>query len=290
MTDPAQTLRARLESGPALMAPGAFDPLSALLVEQAGYDAVYLTGGGYSRASGFPDMGLLTMTEVAHYVARVVDTVSIPVIADLDTGYGNALNVVRAVREIERAGAAAFHLEDQTFPKKCGHYEGKDVIDRSEMIGKIHAAVDTRKGDMVVIARTDARAVEGLEAAIDRVSEYLDAGADIGFVEAPQGIDELKLIPKLEPRAFMANIFEGGKTPFVPLDELSSWGFKLVIYPSQTHRAALKAVADTLLAMRPAGSTESINDRLVTFPERELMVDTAAWYELERKYGVPERA
>jgi 2-methylisocitrate lyase-like PEP mutase family enzyme len=161
-------------------------------VQVAGFEAVYLTGGGYSRASGYPDVGLLTMTEITQYISRTVDAVDIPVIADMDAGYGNALNVIRSVREYEKTGVAAFHLEDQVSPKKCGHYEGKQVVSRGEMVGKIKAAVDTRRdADMVIIARSDARAIEGLQAAIDRVNAYLEAGADVGFVEAPQSRDEL---------------------------------------------------------------------------------------------------
>lgn len=281
---PAAVLRERISRGPALMAPGAYDPISALLVEQAGYEAVYLTGGGYSRASGFPDMGLLTMTEISHYIGRVVDTVNIPVIADLDTGYGNALNVVRSVREFERAGASAFHIEDQVYPKKCGHYEGKAIISVGEMVGKICAAVDTRRDDTLIIARTDALAVEGFESAIERVAAYIEAGADIGFVEAPRSVEQLRDIPTLVPGAVVANIFEGGNTPFVSAAELSEWGFRLIIYPSQTQRAALKAVADTLAAMKETGSTESIADRMVSFAERELIIGTHLWYDRERRY------
>src|SRR6266852_1282571 len=159
--------------------PGAYDTLTARLVEQAGFAAVYLTGGGYSRANGYPDLGLLTLNENARFIGLTVEAVQIPVIADADTGYGNAINVIRTVREYEKSGVAAFHLEDQVSPKKCGHYEGKEVISRAEMVGKIKAAVDTRQDpDMVIIARSDARAIEGLNAAIDRVNAYLEAGAE----------------------------------------------------------------------------------------------------------------
>ncbi len=166
--------------------PGAYDTLTARLVEQAGFAAVYLTGGGYSRANGYPDMGLLTLSENVRFIGLTVEAVGIPVIADADTGYGNALNVIRTVREYEKAGVAAFHLEDQVSPKKCGHYDGKEVISTDEMVGKIKAAVDTRQdSDLVIIARSDARAIEGLDAAIDRVNAYLEAGADVGSRRAP---------------------------------------------------------------------------------------------------------
>src|ERR1700741_2790542 len=177
------------------MVPGAYDTLTAKLVEQAGFEAVYLTGGGYSRANGYPDLGLLTLSENVRFIGLTVEAVGIPVIADADTGYGNAINVIRTVREYEKSGVAAFHIEDQVSPKKCGHYEGKEVISLGEMVGKIHAAVDTRRDpNMAIIARSDARAVEGLNAAIDRVNAYIEAGADVGFVEAPQSRDELRMV------------------------------------------------------------------------------------------------
>src|SRR5438093_9461828 len=229
------------------MVPGAYDTLTARLVEQAGFAAVYLTGGGYSRANGYPDLGLLTLGENVRFIGRTVEAVEIPVIADADTGYGNALNVIRTVREYEKAGVAAFHLEDQVSPKKCGHYEGKEVISRGEMIGKIKAAVDARQDpDLVIIARSDARAIEGLDAAIDRVNAYLEAGADVGFVEAPQTVDELRLVGQRLVGPALANVFEGGKTPMLGASALEAMGFRLGIYPSQTHRAAVRAAPRVL--------------------------------------------
>ena len=211
---------------------------------------------------------------------------TIPVIADLDNGYGNALMVARAVREFEKAGAAAFHVEDQVLPKKCGHYEGKVLVSVDEMVGKIKAAVDARQDeDLVIIARSDARAVEGLDRAIERVGRYLDAGADLGFVEAPQSVEELQEITRREPRAAMTNIFEGGKTPFVPAEELSEWGYRLAIYPSQTQRAAIWAMRATLEAMQATGSAATMEDRMITFAEREEIVRTADWLELDAKYA-----
>ena len=207
------------------MVPGAYDTLTARLVEQAGFDAVYLTGGGYSRANGYPDLGLLTLSENVRFIALTVEAVGIPVIADADTGYGNAINVIRTVREYEKAGVAAFHIEDQVAPKKCGHYEGKEVIPVGEMVGKIKAAADTRRdADLVIIARSDARAIEGLDAAIDRVNAYLEAGADVGFVEAPQNVEELRTVARRVAGPALVNVFEGGKTPMVPASELDSDG------------------------------------------------------------------
>src|SRR6266849_6572966 len=258
--------------------PGAYDTLTARLVEQAGFAAVYLTGGGYSRANGYPDMGLLTLSENVRFIGLTVEAVGIPVIADADTGYGNALNVIRTVREYEKAGVAAFHLEDQVSPKKCGHYDGKEVISTDEMVGKIKAAVDTRQdSDLVIIARSDA-------AAIDRVNAYLEAGADVGFVEAPQNVEELRIVGRQVRGPALVNVFEGGKTPMVPASELEEMGFRLGIYPSQTHRAAIRAAQKVLAALKQDGDTRRIEGDLATFQEREDAVDTARWRALEEKY------
>ena len=265
--------------------PGAYDTLTARLIEQAGFAAVYLTGGGYSRASGYPDLGLLSLTENVLFIGRTVEAVGIPVIADADTGYGNAINVIRTVREYEKTGVAGFHIEDQVSPKKCGHYEGKEVISRAEMIGKIKAAVDTRRDpDLVIIARSDARAIEGLAAAIDRVNAYLEAGADVGFVEAPQTIEELRVVGREVRGPALVNVFEGGKTPMLGAKELEDMGFRLGIYPSQTHRAAIRAAQRVLAAMKRDGDTRAIETELATFQEREDAVGTADWRALEDKY------
>src|SRR5437870_13279635 len=267
------------------MVPGAYDTLTARLVEQAGFAAVYLTGGGYSRASGYPDLGLLTLSENVRFIGMTVEAVGIPVIADADTGYGNAINVIRTVREYEKAGVAGFHIEDQVAPKKCGHYEGKEVISRAEMVGKIKAAVDTRRdADMVIIARSDARAIEGLAAAIDRVNAYLEAGADVGFVEAPQTVDELRIVGQEVKGPALVNVFEGGKTPMVPASELEAMGFRLGIYPSQTHRAAIRAAQRVLATLKEDGDTRRIEGELATFQEREDAVGTDRWRALEEKY------
>jgi 2-methylisocitrate lyase-like PEP mutase family enzyme len=267
------------------MVPGAYDTLTARLVEQAGFEAVYLTGGGYSRASGYPDLGLLSLTENAVFIARTVEAVGIPVIADADTGYGNAINVIRTVREYEKSGVAGFHIEDQVSPKKCGHYEGKEVISRAEMVGKIKAAVDTRRdADMVIIARSDARAIEGLEAAIERVNAYLEAGADVGFVEAPQTVEELRIVGRSVRGPALVNVFEGGKTPMLGAKELGVMGFRLGIYPSQTHRAAIRAAQRVLAALKRDGDTNAVEANLASFQEREEAVGTAHWRALEEKY------
>jgi len=267
------------------MVPGAYDTLTAMLVEQAGFEAVYLTGGGYSRANGYPDLGLLTLSENVRFIGLTVEAVGLPVIADGDTGYGNAINVIRTVREYEKSGVAAFHIEDQVSPKKCGHYEGKEVISCAEMVGKIQAAADTRRDpDLVIIARSDARAIEGLQAAIDRVNSYLEAGADVGFVEAPQNVEELRVVAREVHGPALVNVFEGGRTPMLPARELETMGFRLGIYPSQTHRAAIRAAQRVLAALKEDGDTNRVEADLATFQQREDAVGTARWRFLEEKY------
>ena len=282
---PRKQLRMLLGRDAYLIVPGAYDPLTARLVQLAGFEAVYMTGGGFSRANGYPDLGLVTLTEIAQFLSRTVDAVEIPVISDMDAGHGNALNVVRSVREYEKTGVAAFHLEDQVSPKKCGHYEGKQVVSRAEMVGKIKAAVDTRRDpDLVVIARSDARAIEGLPAAIERVNAYLEAGADVGFVEAPQSAGELAAVAKGLVKPALANIFEGGKTPPLPARELEAMGFRIGIYPSQTHRAAIAAAKKVLAVLRRDGDTVAIEHELATFNDREEAVNARHWREIEDRY------
>jgi len=283
--NPRKKMRALLARPGYVIVPGAYDTLTARLVQLAGFDAVYLTGGGYSRASGYPDIGLLTLTEVVQWISRTVEAVDVPVIADMDAGYGNALNVVRSVREYEKTGVAAFHLEDQVSPKKCGHYEGKLIVSKAEMVGKIKAAVDVRRDpDMVIIARTDARAGEGLPSAIERMNAYLEAGADVGFVEAPQSADELAAVPRQLAKPALCNIFEGGKTPPLPARELGAMGYRIGIYPSQTHRAAIAAAKKVLAVLRRDGDTAAIEGELATFGDREAAVNARHWRDLETKY------
>jgi len=283
--NPRQQLRQLLAARAYAVVPGAHDTLTARLVEVAGFPAVYLTGGGFSRANGYPDIGLLTVSEILPWIARTVEAVGIPVIADMDSGYGNAINVVRSVREYEKTGVAGFHLEDQVSPKKCGHYEGKALVSCTEMVGKIRAAADTRRdAEMVIIARTDARAVEGLQAALDRMHAYLEAGADVAFVEAPQSREELAAIPRAFTKPAMANIFEGGKTPALPARELEVMGYRFGIYPSQTHRAAIAAAKKVLAVLKRDGNTEAIEHELATFNDREEAVNSQWWRDIENRY------
>ncbi len=250
-------LRALLDSGQTIVAPGAFDPLAARLVEEAGFGAVYMTGFGTSAALlGRPDVGLVTMTEMAGNAARIAACVDIPVIADADTGYGNPLNVIRTVGCYEAAGVAGIHLEDQVAPKKCGHMEGKQVIPADEMAAKVRAAVDARRrSDFVIIARTDARAVEGLEQAIERARAYRAAGADALFIEAVLTEAEAAEVSRAFPDVpLLFNWAEGGKTPPISLDRLTELGYQIVIFPISTLLAATAAMRHILQEIAKAGT------------------------------------
>jgi 2-methylisocitrate lyase-like PEP mutase family enzyme len=279
-------LRTLLTSGHITVAPGAYDGLSARLVEQAGFAAVYASGGAIARSTGVPDLGLLSMNAIVDRLASMVDVVGVPIVADADTGYGNALNTQAAARAFERAGVAAFHLEDQTFPKKCGHYDDKSLVSPAEMVQKLKAARDAlHDPDFVLIARTDAIAVEGFSAAIDRASAYLEAGANVAFVEAPTSEAEIAEIAKRLPGWKLINMFEGGKTPLVPASRLQAFGYQLVIIPSDTQRAAVKAMQRVLAAIAGDGSSASMRADMVSFKEREAIVDTAAYLDRDKLYS-----
>jgi 2-methylisocitrate lyase-like PEP mutase family enzyme len=279
-------LRTFLATGRIAVAPGAFDGLSARLVAQAGFPAVYASGGAIARSAGVPDLGLISMSTIVERLASMVDVVEVPIIADADTGYGNALNAQAAARAFERAGVAAFHLEDQTFPKKCGHYDDKGVVPTGEMVQKLKAVRDAlHDPDFIVIARTDALAVEGFNAAIDRASAYLAAGADMIFVEAPTSELEIAEIAKRLPGLKLINMFAGGKTPLIPVPRLEALGYNVVIIPSDTQRAAIKAMQRVLAAIAQQGSTASMANDMVSFKEREVIIDTPAYIERDKRYA-----
>jgi len=279
-------LRELLARKPLLLAPGAFDGLSARLVEEAGFEAVYLSGGAVARSTGVPDLGLMTMSEVIERARQIVSAVQIPVIADADTGYGNALNVVRTVREFERAGVAAIHIEDQVTPKRCGHLEGKEIISLEEMVGKLRAALEARAdNDFAIIARTDARAVHGLDDAIQRGKAFARLGADAVFIEAPESEKELETIARsIRDVPLMVNMFKGGKTPLLPASRLEEMGYRIAIFPSDTQRAAIYAMKEALAVLKRDGSTAAIDDRLTTFKERDRIVGLGEWEKLEERY------
>jgi 2-methylisocitrate lyase-like PEP mutase family enzyme len=243
----AGMLREAMSAGPMVVAPGAYDALTARLVAQHGFPAVYMTGAGTSVAHGYPDYGLLTMTEMVANAARMTGAVDIPVIADADTGYGNELNVARTVRAYARAGVAAIHIEDQTFPKRCGHLAGKEIVDRDAWLRKIRAAVECRPdASLLVIARTDARAVAGLDEAIERANAALALGADIAFVEAPQTVEEVAMIPAAVGGPCLFNLVSGGRSPVVSLRDLDGWGYRIAILPSLLITAVVAACDRTL--------------------------------------------
>jgi 2-methylisocitrate lyase-like PEP mutase family enzyme len=283
---PATRLREMVRGSEIVVAPGVFDGLSARLAARAGFRAVYATGGGIARSMGVPDLGLLSMTEVVTHLAPIVEQAGVPVIADADTGYGNALNARRAVREFARLGVAGLHLEDQQFPKRCGHYDDKALVPVAEMAQKLRAAREALDDpDFVLIARTDAIAVEGLEAAIARAGAYAEAGADVVFVEAPESVAQIEEVARRLPMPKLINMFQGGKTPLVPLPRLAALGYRIVIIPSDLQRAAIRAMQDVLAAIARDGNSAAVADRLASFQEREQVVDTAAYLALDRRYG-----
>jgi 2-methylisocitrate lyase-like PEP mutase family enzyme len=290
MTD--STLRARLGRPPILIAPGVYDALTAHLAEQAGFTALYVSGAAiaYTRL-GRPDIGLVTMREVADSIAMIRDRVSSDLVVDADTGYGNALNVGRTIRLFERAGANAIQLEDQTFPKRCGHLDNKMLIPAKEMAGKIKAALDARHSrETLVIARTDAIAVEGFERAMARAAAYRDAGADILFVEAPKTRAELQRIPPaLSGVPLMANMVEGGKTPMLGAADLEAIGFSLVIFPGAIVRALARVASEFYTSLAAHGTSEPFRDRMYDFVTLNDVIGTQKLIELGKQYeAMPE--
>jgi 2-methylisocitrate lyase-like PEP mutase family enzyme len=276
----------------AVTVPGAANAMFARVVEDLGFEAVYVTGAGLANMHlGAPDIGLTTITELAAIASAVADAVSLPIIVDADTGFGNALNMVRTMRLLERAGAAAIQIEDQVFPKRCGHFSGKEVISQGEMVQKIKAAADTRRdGDLQIIARTDARAVEGLDRAIERARAYVEAGADATFVEAPLSVEELERIGREIEVPQVANIVFGGRTPDPGRERLAEMKFSLVLYANAALQAALKASYEVLGALKTDGSLISVAGRLASFEERQRAVSKDNWDMLEKRYALQPTA
>ena len=287
---PRQILKQLLKRDKLLVAPGCFDGLSARLVQEAGFEAAYLSGGAVARSMGIPDIGLVTMSESIERAAQVVSAIKIPIIADADTGYGNAVNLVRTMREFERAGVAAIHIEDQITPKRCGHLDGKEVISLGEMTQKLQAALAARSDpDFCIIARTDARGVNGFDDAIERGQAFAKLGVDAIFVEAPQSEEELEEIPRRIPNIpLLVNVFKGGKTPMLPVERLKKMGYRIAIYPSETQRAAIHAMRNALSTLKREGTTESIDAALTTFKERDQVVDLDGWQKIEKKFMAVE--
>lgn len=279
-------LREYVNQPEVIVAAGCYDGLSARLVEAAGFKVAYMTGYGVAASVlGKPDYGFITMTEIVTQARNIVSTIGIPLIADADTGYGNPLNVMRTVEEYERAGVAAIHIEDQLFPKRCGHMEGKIVIPMEEHCKKIEMAVATRN-EMLIIARTDARAPLGLEEALKRAKAYREAGADIVFVDAPQSLEEVKTIVSQIDAPIMLNITEGAKTPMLPAKEFGEMGIKIVFYPSATIYAASKGMARVLECLHRTGSTKEYLGQMDSFHSFNTTMGLPELMELEKKYVI----
>ena len=279
-------LRQLLAGQGIVVAPGAHDALTAKIIEKVGFPAVYMTGYGQAASHlGKPDVGLLTMSEMVSRAANIVEAVGIPVIADADTGFGNAINVMRTVREYEKAGVAAIQLEDQVAPKKCGHMTGRQVVPQAEMVGKIKAAVDARRdADLVIIARTDARTVHGLDEALARAKAYEEAGADILFIESPESTEEMKKITAGFTVPVLANMVEGGRTPLLPVPELAAIGYQLVIYPTASTYTVTLAVTRLMEQLKATGTTAGMLDQMIAFSEFNELIGLPQIRETEAVY------
>jgi len=287
---PTTKLRQLMARPGALMAPGVADALNARLVARHGFEAIYMTGAGTTAVRlGMPDVGLLTMTEMIDNAARIADSSGLPLIADADNGYGGVLNVRRTIQGYERAGAAAVHLEDQVIPKRCGHLAGKQLVPVEEMTAKIRAAADARiDPDFVLIARTDAIAVEGFDAALERAARYGEAGADVLFVEAPSMEQLPKIAPALPGAPLLYNMATSGKTPFLRKDEIERLGFKIIIYPNWMMLAAIKAASQVLATLKETGTIAGIAKEVPSFKEFFDLLGMPEVQEMEARYGVEE--
>jgi 2-methylisocitrate lyase-like PEP mutase family enzyme len=280
-------LKSALQKNKVLYLPGAYDGLSAKIAENEGARAIYATGGGIARSTGVPDMGLLSLDEIAHRLEQMVDAVEIPIVADMDTGYGNALNARRALRAFERAGVAGFHIEDQVFPKKCGHYENKSVVAAEEFYSKIRAVRDAVSDeDILLIARTDALAVHGIDEAINRMHRAIEAGANMVFVEAPTTMAEIEQIAKELPYPKMLNMFWSGKTPVLDTKQLEALGFDMVIVPSDLQRIAIAAMSRAAREIINFGHTKELANQMATFQEREAAINSEFFNELDKRYSI----
>jgi methylisocitrate lyase len=290
MSDFSKTgvLRKLINGKDFLLMPGCFNALSARLVEQAGFPAIYISGAGVaSNFLGYPDIGLASMAEVLDNARNIAQVTTVPAICDADTGFGNAVNVIRTVRDFENAGIAGIQLEDQVMPKKCGHTEGKLLVSKAEMVQKIKAAVDARKDpNFVLVIRTDAIAVNGIEDALDRSSAYEEAGADVIFVEAPQNLEQMTRVCRTLKKPLLANMVDGGgKTPILPGTKLKELGFKMAIYPAALWLASIKAMQEVLQVLKEHGTSLPYADRMVSFQEMFEIVGRSAYAALEKKYS-----
>ena len=282
-----QQLRTLVQARRGVVVPGAFNALSARIVADMGFEALYVTGAGVTNMSlGLPDQAFMGLSDIADHTARIRDAVELPLIVDADTGFGNALNTYHTVRTLERAGADCIQLEDQVSPKRCGHFSGKDVVDVDEMLGKIRAACDARRDpDLMIMARTDAAAVYGFEAAIERAQRYAEAGADILFVEAVTTLDEVKALPQRLATPQLINMVIGGKTPITDADELSRLGYGLVLYANAALQGAVTGMQRVLHQLHTTRRVDEDPALVAPFAERQRLVGKPAWDELEKRYG-----
>jgi 2-methylisocitrate lyase-like PEP mutase family enzyme len=283
-TSHIQTLRAMLREEKGVILPGAPNALAARIIADLGFRAVYLTGAGLTNMHlGLPDLGFMELGLVADHVMAIRGVIDLPLIVDIDTGFGNAINVTRTVRTLEQAGASAIQIEDQHSPKRCGHFEGKELVTLEEMVAKVRAAVDTRRQELVVIARTDACAVEGFESAIERASRYIEAGADVSFVEAPENLDDLKAVPRRLKAPQLVNMVLGGKTPIIDAKTAADMGFSLVLYANAALQGAVHGMQTTLSALRQNGVLDE--SAVTSFAERQRLVGKPEFDLMEARYA-----
>ena len=280
-------LRELLRQRKAVLLPGAANALAARVIEDIGFKAIYVTGAGVANTFlGVPDIGLLSVTELASHVSAMREAVALPLIIDADTGFGNAINVTRTIQTLERSGANAIQLEDQEFPKRCGHFFGKSVISPAEMMQKIHAAVDARVDpDLVIVARTDAIAVNGFDDAMERAAAYIEAGADMIFVEAPRSREQIAEIPKRLSVPQFINIVAGGLTPMIGLGELEKMGYSMVLYANTALQASIAGMQKVLGHLKAHGSLDGVSNQLASFEERQRIVSKPHFDDLEKKYS-----
>ena len=285
--DTGKVLRAKLEERRGLLVLGAANALAARIIEDLGFEAVYVSGAGVTNTLwGMPDLGFISLPEIAQHTATIREAVKIPVLVDADTGFGNALNVRHSVRVLERAGADAIQMEDQTMPKRCGHFDNKSVISTEEMAGKVKAAVDARTSrDLLIVARSDALAIEGFEATIERVQRYIEAGADLTFVEAPENADEIRKIPQRLSVPQVVNVVVGGKTPVFGQEELGKMGYGLVLYANVALQGAIAGMQAALKQLKTTGRVDEVSAMVASFAERQRLVNKPFFDELERKYS-----
>ncbi len=281
-----QRLKQLVEARSGLIVPGAFNALSAKVIADLGFQAIYVTGAGVTNMwFGMPDQGFMGLHEIADHTARIRDAVDVPLIVDADTGFGNALNVVHTVRTLERAGADCIQLEDQVAPKRCGHFSGKEVISTEEAVSKIKAAVDARRDpDFLIMARTDAAATHGFEAAVERAQKFAEAGADILFVEAVTKAEEVRALPQRPAKPQLMSMVIGGKTPAFNADQLGELGFGIVLYANAALQGAVMGMQKTLTTLRDAKEVREDSGLVTPFAERQRLVNKPAWDALEQRY------